>query len=67
MLTVACGKMVHITAHVFYEDLAAISDSFDPSLLLMQKGRYFVKRAYCLLTSQIAASPELNKFNIYLR
>ena len=30
-------------------------------------GRYFVKRGYCLLTSKVPASVELNKINIFLK
>jgi len=29
--------------------------------------RYFVKRGYCLLTSKIPSSPDLNKINIFLK
>jgi hypothetical protein len=29
--------------------------------------KYFVKRGYCLLTSRVHASEQLNKINIYLK
>lgn len=67
VLTVACGSIIQITAHVFYEDLAAVSESFPSALHFHEKGKYFIKRAYCILTSKVAASPELNKFNVFLR
>jgi hypothetical protein len=37
------------------------------SLPLLPKGKYFVKRGFCLLTNSVAASPELNKINIWLK
>jgi hypothetical protein len=30
-------------------------------------GRYFVKRGYCLLTSKVPSSLDLNKINIFLK
>lgn len=38
-----------------------------PALNTLPRNRYFVKQGYCLLTSKVPASAELNKINIYLR
>ena len=58
--------LCHVTAHLFCEDLSKIekiilgTDTLPPD-------RYYIRKAFCILTSRIPASYELNKINIFLK
>ena len=32
-----------------------------------EKGKYFIRRAFCIATSRVPPSKTLNKFNVFLR
>lgn len=34
---------------------------------MLERGKYFVKKAFCLITHQIPSSKELNKLNLFMR
>lgn len=34
---------------------------------LLPKGKFFVKKGFCLITRHISACKELNKINVYLK
>jgi hypothetical protein len=64
-LTVKNGAIVHVTAYVFYEDLS--KQTSGDKIAEVPADEIFVKQAYCLLTTRVPASQELNKINRYLR
>ena len=66
--TVLDGEIMSCTCHMFYDDLQLVNQALNlrPDIQLPY-GLYFLKRGYCLLTSRIQASEELNKINIFLR
>ena len=69
------GRHRYVTTHVFFEDLANIQANLQCLFqsrasrigAKLEKGRYFVKKGFCLLTSCYPASKELNRINVFLR
>lgn len=68
---------VYVTTHMFTEDLAEIKKNLgglvSPHLKVkydskeINRGEYFIKKGFCLVTSGYPASRELNRINVYLR
>ena len=66
--------LCYATAHVFFEDLFDIQNALlKTSSSMISQGRplepntYFIRKAFCILTSRIPASKELNKLNVFLK
>lgn len=56
----------YLTAHLFFEDVSDIAQALGMRFNL-GRGRYFIRKAFCIATSRVPPSKTLNKFNVFLR
>ena len=56
----------YVTAHIYFEDLSEVARALGDEASALEPNTYFIRKAFCMLTSRVPPSIELNKLNVFL-
>lgn len=57
-----------VTAHIYFEDLSKVAVALgDRETNTLQSGTHYIRKAFCILSSRVSPSAQLNKLNVFLK